>query len=507
MTIPSENPSNSPAHSSTETGSEQTPRRPDTAAHERLADQEKDNVELLSAAGKVTPQEKQDLIDKAKQWQRGGDLDLLRAAGLSLDQIKKAPLDRHIRFAAMFLTRQPSAGYLEFTANFYDNAQAPWDLDLSDLLPPNVLKVEIVDQNGKVMFADATRGFKENKPGYFTTKGERASIQTGWKIRFKQTQSSLAIKDQKQGKQTYENALKEEMYLVDNSQKTALKQEVRTQADKKGLDVVTDKNFFDTILSDLMKSVGAAFGPDFQKDGKVDFSKFLEQILVTVTGIGIAKSATSAPATAPTAAPTAAPTPPTTSDKSSEQQKYFDQSKLDKVSKSAEKGGLRIDRNWLLENVGRSNEEVQKFLVGVNFMGANMRVNKLIAPYLIEAEQRIKSAGLDFQCKQGECSCQNWRPIRGGTAQSMHSWGTAIDLNVSTNPWQPNLKGNNHGGKMISNMPPEVVNIMKSVGFSWGGEWSGPADPMHFEMINNPYKNQNVLQSASARSAASKYLA
>lgn len=463
----------------------------DMEVHTKFKEQKADNIEFLAGTEKMTPKEKQELLDKAKQWQSGGDLDLLRAAGLSLDQIKKSPLDRHIRLAAMYLSLSTSAGQLEFTADYHDNEQALWDLDLSDLLPPNILKVDIVDEQGKIIFADATRSFKGDQPGYYTAKGERATVQTGWKICVQETQSSLAIKDQKKGKQTYENSLKEELYLVDNSRKTALKEEVRTQAAAQGKEVVTDKNFFDKILSDLMKSISPAFGKDFQKDGKLDFSKFLNQILATVFGIGIAQSNSSAP---------------DESDQTSGQKSYFDKSKLDRLSKGSEKFASKIDDNWLLEHVGRNNEEVQKSLVTINFRGANLRVCKLIAPYLLEADQRIEAAGIVFHCHQGDCGCQNWRAVRGGTAQSMHSWGTAVDLNVSKNPWQPNLKGNNHGGQMISNMPPEVINIMKDVGFAWGGEWAGPADPMHFEMVANPFKNQQVLQSAAARDAAARYL-
>lgn len=460
--------------------------------HTKFKEHQSDNVEFLSATEKMSAQEKKEMLEKAQKWQTAGDLDLLRAAGLSIDQIKQNPLDRHVRLSSMFLTREQSTSQLQFKVDFGTNEQAMWDLDLSGILPPNILKVDIVDANGKILFADAVRGFKDGQPGYFTSKSEHASIQSGWKIRVKETQSSLAIKDQKQGKQTYENAFKEELYQVDNSRKTALKEEVRTQAAKENKEVVTDKNFFDKILTDLMKSVSPAFGEEFQKDGKVDFSKFLDKILATVFGIGVVKDAVTS-------------SPVVQTPKSGETS-YFDQSKQEKVSKATDKFQSKIDEKWLMENVARNNDEVQKFMVSINFMGANMRVNKLIAPYLLEAQHRIKEQGINFSCNQGDCGCQNWRPVRGGTSQSMHSWGTAIDLNVRENPWQPHLKGNNHGGKMISNMPPEVVNIMKDVGFKWGGDWMGPADPMHFQMMANPYASQFVLKSEEARAAAAKYL-
>ena len=53
---------------------------------------------------------------------------------------------------------------------------------------------------------------------------------------------------------------------------------------------------------------------------------------------------------------------------------------------------------------------------------------------------------------------------------SMHAFGLAIDLNVSTN--QLGTSGD---------LDPRVVAIFERWGFRWGGRWSRP-DPMHFEL-------------------------
>lgn len=53
---------------------------------------------------------------------------------------------------------------------------------------------------------------------------------------------------------------------------------------------------------------------------------------------------------------------------------------------------------------------------------------------------------------------------------SMHAWGLAADLNVSTN-----LQGNR------PTIDPRVVQIFQRWGFRWGGDWSVP-DGMHFEL-------------------------
>lgn len=64
-----------------------------------------------------------------------------------------------------------------------------------------------------------------------------------------------------------------------------------------------------------------------------------------------------------------------------------------------------------------------------------------------------------------------WVPrTSSGAVLSSHAWGTAIDLNVS----------GNHLG-MEPTQPAELVEVMASHGFVWGGEWLIP-DGMHFEL-------------------------
>jgi len=57
---------------------------------------------------------------------------------------------------------------------------------------------------------------------------------------------------------------------------------------------------------------------------------------------------------------------------------------------------------------------------------------------------------------------------------SHHSWGVAVDINVSENPF---------GAPPV--MDQRVVRIMEDWGFTWGGRWIVP-DGMHFEWIGPP---------------------
>jgi hypothetical protein len=67
--------------------------------------------------------------------------------------------------------------------------------------------------------------------------------------------------------------------------------------------------------------------------------------------------------------------------------------------------------------------------------------------------------------------CFAFRPQRTGNKLSAHSWGIAIDLNSESNP-----QGS------AGNMPAGLIEIFRSAGFEWGGDWLGNAcDPMHFQ--------------------------
>lgn len=70
--------------------------------------------------------------------------------------------------------------------------------------------------------------------------------------------------------------------------------------------------------------------------------------------------------------------------------------------------------------------------------------------------------------------CFTPRLIRGGDSGgslSRHSFGIAVDLNITNNSF---------GGRV--SMDPAVVDIFRRWGFAWGGTWTRP-DGMHFEWV------------------------
>jgi len=104
------------------------------------------------------------------------------------------------------------------------------------------------------------------------------------------------------------------------------------------------------------------------------------------------------------------------------------------------------------------------------------RCHKEIVPLLEGALEEIEAEGLawmidywDFQISGG---CYNPRLIRGGDkggAVSRHTWGIAIDINPSDNPY---------GGRV--GMDERIGEIFRSWGFAWGAGWRF-TDGGHFE--------------------------
>lgn len=103
--------------------------------------------------------------------------------------------------------------------------------------------------------------------------------------------------------------------------------------------------------------------------------------------------------------------------------------------------------------------------------------HRVLFPALRGAMQQVVDEGLtelvdvdDF----GGCYVPRFIGRDPGRGLSLHTWGIAVDLNV-----QGNLPGT------PGTLDPRVVEVMKSWGFAWGGDWRVP-DPMHFELAALP---------------------
>ena len=78
----------------------------------------------------------------------------------------------------------------------------------------------------------------------------------------------------------------------------------------------------------------------------------------------------------------------------------------------------------------------------------------------------------------GSCSGSS-RSIEANGVLSMHSFGTAIDVNPAVNGLYYMHDGRNPQSPYY--LPDEVIDIFKKYGWVWGGDWDEYVDTMHFQ--------------------------
>lgn len=259
----------------TEKAAENSPKTPETA--KALKEQQLHLTDYLLPIEKLEVNKRQEYLNQANNWETTQDLDLLRSFGLSTQELNQSPLERHLRLSSIYLKRQPGSD-LAFKVDFQNNEMAEWGLDLTDLLPANILTVDVYDQEGTLIFENAQRGVKDGKIAYFESKsGKPAKVQTDFTVKIRETQNSSALKEKSHGPQAYKNALDESVYLTQNAGKTSIKEELRTQAEQQGKKLDTGVEFFDKILTGVLGLFSAENWQKLNKDGKFDFQGLGDQ--------------------------------------------------------------------------------------------------------------------------------------------------------------------------------------------------------------------------------------
>ena len=136
----------------------------------------------------------------------------------------------------------------------------------------------------------------------------------------------------------------------------------------------------------------------------------------------------------------------------------------------------------------------------INFLGLKFTVNKKIVNILKKIESEIQNKANSFNqdtyvFPSGTytfVSFGGFNRVSGTSVNqckiSMHSFGLALDLNATTNPYTSSCSDR-------FDMPPEVVEVFEKNGFLWGGRFSRNADYMHFEycpVSTSSVSNQNT---------------
>lgn len=130
-------------------------------------------------------------------------------------------------------------------------------------------------------------------------------------------------------------------------------------------------------------------------------------------------------------------------------------------------------------------------LITYNMFGHNVSVNEKMTPFLDSIQRDVNAAKTGYTFD--DVQTYNYRSKTGGGGLSTHSWGIALDINPSRNPYQ---LGN--WGPPQTDIPPVIVDIFKKYGFAWGGDWAGQTDAMHFEWYGSEISG-NIVDSGSGQ--------
>jgi len=104
--------------------------------------------------------------------------------------------------------------------------------------------------------------------------------------------------------------------------------------------------------------------------------------------------------------------------------------------------------------------------------GGKIYGHKLLEPVFRAVFGEIRDKGLASLLRTYDgCFAPRHKMLDPGRGLSVHSWGIAIDLNAATN--MPGMRGD---------MDPQIIEIFRSHGFTWGGDFG---DPMHFQYCVN----------------------
>lgn len=159
------------------------------------------------------------------------------------------------------------------------------------------------------------------------------------------------------------------------------------------------------------------------------------------------------------------------------------------------KANIFIDSETIEETIGTSGSIGKKITVNgqtvtacnpseirtISFLGKQVQVNQAIVADLQaintewanSTDPRIRNYRIDtiygYVCKH----------VKNQPGKvSAHSFGIALDINPSRNPFSYT--------RCITDMPqPAFVQMFKSRGFGWGGNWNSLKDAMHFSKLPN----------------------
>lgn len=412
--------------------------------HIDLVQQEKDLKDFLESQseGRLTPEKRREFGLKLAEWENNNNVEKIRTAGVSETENRTNWMRRHALLSSAYLqkTSEQGKGY-KFTVDFKGNNLAEWRVGAADMLPPTVLKIKLTRKDGSSSIGIRTQNPGTKRIGYFD---EQSLKQSPPSYDYLSVHSGDAIE-----------ILETTNISAMGSQQTIKEHVEIYRRGAAGADVVEN----DEARHDIATNRTYSSPEEMQRSQVQEYSQAQRSAMAN------------------------GPTKPNE--------------------------GARNYFSWA-EYCGSTEAEVKRFIITedpvtherpIKFLGVPIYggVNKLILPYLREAEARMKAAGITYPIKRMESF--NYRRVKRpdgsyGTNLSKHAFGSAFDMNAMDN--QQSTQGD---------IPDTIVRIFEALGFTWGGRWGGALrDPMHFELAVNPFKNQGRLQTDEGKKYADAIL-
>lgn len=138
---------------------------------------------------------------------------------------------------------------------------------------------------------------------------------------------------------------------------------------------------------------------------------------------------------------------------------------------------------------GNTETEVRKNLTEIIWLPKTLK-KKLLVTKVNNVDKQLKAVSDELERHpellkyvNNPAGTFSWRVISGTNRLSMHSYGTAIDINLNLShywQWDCRCKDENVPLKYRNLIATKVVEIFEKHGFIWGGKWYH-YDTMHFE--------------------------
>jgi hypothetical protein len=137
----------------------------------------------------------------------------------------------------------------------------------------------------------------------------------------------------------------------------------------------------------------------------------------------------------------------------------------------------QVSRKWYAENIVKWTPPYPLFYSdGKKTPLRTLLLHKKVIAVYTSAFEEVKANFTPAEIKENHLDiCAgtfNYRPMRGGSRLSVHSWGIAIDIDPARNPFPSTWREG-----MLNH---EFADILEKHGLWWRGR-PGDRDPMHFQ--------------------------